>query len=131
MLEPLSVEAIDAVVESAGADSGSSLLSVEIRQLGGAMARTSPGDGVAHLDSAYIMFAVGIAPTPELAAKTKADVERVLAAIEPWDAGRDYVNFRESESTGERLFSAERYARLAAIKADVDPDNVFRSNHEV
>jgi FAD/FMN-containing dehydrogenase len=131
MLEPLSLEAVDAIVESAGADSGSSLLSVEIRQLGGALGRTSPGDGAAYLDSAYMMFAVGIAPTPEAAAKTKADVDRVLEAIEPWDAGRDYVNFRESTSTGERLFSAERYARLAAIKAEVDPDNVFRSNHEV
>jgi FAD/FMN-containing dehydrogenase len=131
MLEPLSLEAVDAIVESAGADSGSSLLSVEVRHLGGALGRTSPGDGAAYLDSAYVMFAVGIAAGPEAAARTQHDVERVIRAIEPWDSGRDYLNFRESESTGERLFSAERYARLAAIKATVDPDNVFRSNHEV
>ena len=131
MLDALSLEAVDAIVESAGAESGSTLLSVEIRRLGGALARRSNDDGAAFLDREFALFAVGIAPTPEISAKTRSDVERVLEAVEPWDSGRDYLNFREARSTGERLFSAETHARLKAIKAAVDPENVIRSNHEL
>jgi FAD/FMN-containing dehydrogenase len=131
LLDGLSIEAVDAIVESAGAESGSTLLSVEVRQLGGALARRAEGDGAGFLGSDFALFAVGIAPTPELGGKTRSDVARVLEAVEPWDSGRDYLNFREDRSTGERLFSAERHARLRAIKDAVDPANVLRSNHEL
>jgi len=131
LLDALSIETVDAIVESVGAESGSTLLSVEVRQLGGALARRAEGDGAAFLDREFALFAVGMAPTAEFGAKTRSDVERVLAAVEPWDSGRDYLNFRENETTGERLFSAGRYARLRAIKAAVDPENRIRSNHEV
>ena len=125
-------ETVRALVEAAGAQSGSSLLSVEFRQLGGALDRAKPGDGAATFaGSEYGVFAVGIAATPEMHAKTEQDVARVLAAIEPWDSGRDYMNFRESRSSGERLFSAERFERLRAVKRRVDPANLIRSNHPV
>jgi FAD/FMN-containing dehydrogenase len=131
MLGELDAAAIEAVVTSAGANSGSTLLSVELRHLGGALGRTAEGDGAALLDSAFAMFAVGIGGTPESAARTHRDVARVLTALGPWDSGRDYSNWRESQQPGERLWSPERYARLRAIKAEVDPDNVFMSHHEV
>jgi FAD/FMN-containing dehydrogenase len=131
MLNELSPEAVDALVQSAGAESGSSLLSVEVRHLGGALARTEEGDGAALLDKAFAMFAVGIAPTPEAAGRTVHDVERVLTALAPWDFGRDYSNWRETRSTGARLFSPETYARLREIKVEVDPDDVIRSHHPV
>jgi hypothetical protein len=66
-----------------------------------------------------------------MAAKTEQDVKRVVSALAPWDSGRDYMNFRETSSTGERLFSAERVARLREIKRRVDPTNLIRSNHPV
>ena len=131
LLDPLSPEAIDAIIESAGAGSGSSLLSVEVRQLGGALARRHDGDGAGLLDTAFAMFAVGIAPTPEAAERTRHDVGRVLEALAPWDSGRDYSNFRETRSTGARLFSEETYARLKEIKQQVDPDDLIRSHHPV
>jgi hypothetical protein len=43
MLGELDAAAIEAVVASAGADSGSTLLSVELRHLGGALGRTAEG----------------------------------------------------------------------------------------
>jgi berberine-like enzyme len=131
MLNELSPEAVDALVQSAGAESGSSLLSVEVRHLGGALARTDEGDGAALLDKPFAMFAVGIAPTPEARRQTVHDVGRVLTALAPWDSGRDYSNWRETRSTGARLFSPETYARLREIKAEVDPDDVIRSHHPV
>ncbi|HEX6788189.1 MAG TPA: FAD-binding oxidoreductase [Gaiellaceae bacterium] len=132
LLDALSIETVDAIVEAAGAESGSTLLSVEVRQLGGALGRRAEGDGAAFLDSEFALFAVGIAPpVPEIVAKTRGDVARVLAAVDPWESGRDYLNFREDRTTGERLFSGETHARLRAIKEAVDPANVIRSNHEV
>jgi hypothetical protein len=120
------------VVASAGAGSGSSLLSVEMRHLGGALARTTPGDGALSLaDTGYAVFAVGVAPTPELAAVSDRDSQRVLDALRPWDAGRDYMNFREKRTSGQRLFSPTVYRRLQQIKAKVDPSDVIRSNHPV
>jgi hypothetical protein len=132
LLGSASADTVAALVEAAGAESGSSLLSVELRQLGGALDRVAPGDGAATFAGCeYGMFAVGIAATPELRASSERDVKRVVAALEPWDSGRDYMNFRESRSTGARLFSTEIHERLRAIKRRVDPLDVIRSNHPV
>jgi FAD/FMN-containing dehydrogenase len=131
LLDELSADAFDAVVASAGAGSGSSRLSIELRHLGGAMARRREGDGAALLDKSFAMFAVCIAPTPEAAKRTKHDIARVLTALAPWDSGRDYSNWRETRQPGERLFSAETYARLRDVKRRVDPDDLIRSHHPV
>ncbi|HEX6663696.1 MAG TPA: FAD-binding oxidoreductase, partial [Gaiellaceae bacterium] len=125
-------EAIDALVEAAGAGSGSPLLSVEVRHLGGALARPAPGAGaLATIDAAFAVFAVGMAPTPERGAAVRAHVELVQTALAEWDAGRDYLNFTERRERGDRLFGAVAHRRLQAVKARVDPDDVFRSNHPI
>jgi FAD/FMN-containing dehydrogenase len=81
-------EAIEAVVAAAGAGSGSPLLSVEVRHLGGALGRMQPGHGaLATIEAEFAMFAVGISMTPEMGAAVRAHIEVVLAALAPWDAG--------------------------------------------
>ena len=125
-------EAIDELVAAAGAGSQSPLLSVEVRHLGGALARIQPGHGaLATIEAGFALFAVGIAMTPEMGAAVRAHVEVVRAAMAPWDAGRDYLNFTERRERGERLFGSTTYRRLQTVKARVDPDDVFRSNHPV
>ena len=125
-------EAIEAVVAAAGAGSGSPLLSVEVRHLGGALGRMQPGHGaLATIEAEFAMFAVGISITPEMGAAVRAHIEVVLAALAPWDAGRDYLNFTERRERGERLFGASTYRRLQTVKAQVDPQDLFRSNHPV
>jgi FAD/FMN-containing dehydrogenase len=125
-------QAVEAIVAAAGAGSGSPLLSVEVRHLGGALGRMQPGHGaLATIDAGFAMFAVGISMTPELGAAMRAHIEVVHAALAPWDAGRDYLNFTERRERGERLFGSKTYRRLQAVKAEVDPDDVFRSNHPV
>ena len=132
MLGDVDAGTIAALVEAAGAESGSSLLSVELRQLGGALDRAAPGDGAATFAGCgFALFAVGIAATPEMHAASERDSRRVIAAVEPWDAGRDYINFRETRSTGGRLFSAAVHERLAEVKRRVDPRDLIRSNHPV
>jgi FAD/FMN-containing dehydrogenase len=132
MLADLPVEAIDRLIEAAGAESESSLLSVEVRHLGGAVAQARPEHGaLASFDAQFVLFAVGMAPTEELKGTVEAHVELVKQALAPWDAGRAYLNFAELPTTGQRLFGAGTYARLRRVKAEYDPQDVIRSNHPV
>jgi FAD/FMN-containing dehydrogenase len=132
LLEDLPEHAIDALVDVAGAESGSPLVSVEVRHLGGAIGRRAPGHGaLATINAGFALFAVGSTPTPELGVAVKAHVEKVRAAMSRWDAGRDYLNFTDRRERGERLFGPVTYRQLQAVKARVDPDDLFRSNHPV
>ena len=124
--------AIDELVRVAGADVQSPLLSIEVRHLGGALGRQAPGAGaLASIDGQFAMFTVGMTPTPELETAVKVHVEIVLAALAPWDSGRMYLNFAEKRRRGEELFGDLTYRRLQTVKAAVDPEDVFRSNHPV
>jgi FAD/FMN-containing dehydrogenase len=132
LLAEFDERAIEALVAVAGAGSGSPLLSVEVRHLGGELARKLPGAGaLATIDAKFAMYAVGMAMTPEMGAAVKANVEIVQAVLAPWDSGRTYLNLTEKRQRGERLFGDAAYRRLQSVKAAVDPDDVFRSNHPV
>jgi hypothetical protein len=132
VLADLNDAAIDVLVQTTGAGARSPLLSVELRHAGGALARKAPGGGaVSAIDGRFLMYAVGMAPTPEAGAAVKAHVELVQSGLAPWDAGRSFSNFATKRERGERLFGDITYRRLQAVKAAVDPDDVFRSNHPV
>jgi len=127
MLAEVDAELVDTLVDLTV---GSPLLSVELRHLGGAVARPRPEHGaVSHFDAPFIMYAVGIAPTPE----AKEIVEGVTAvlrdALAPWEADHTYLNFAETRRGGTSLFGGDAHARLRRIKAEVDPQDVIRSNH--
>lgn len=131
-LSDLNDAAIDALIQTAGAGSSSPLLSVELRHAGGALASKAPAGGaVSSIEGRFLMFAVGMAPTPEAGAAVKAHVELVQNALAPWDSGRTFSNFATKRERGERLFGDVTYRRLQTVKAAVDPGDVFRSNHPV
>jgi FAD/FMN-containing dehydrogenase len=132
MLDRLSARAIDRLVAVAGAGSGSPLLSVEVRHIGGALRRTAPEHGaLGSLDADYILYAVGIAPGPDAAATVSRHVEAVRLAVAPWAATQMYLNFADTPRPASTLWSAEAHARLRRIKAAVDPADVIRSNHPI
>src|SRR3954447_3616165 len=59
-------EAIRALVAAAGPGSGSPFISVELRQLGGALGRPTPYAGaLSHIEGQFLLFSVGLAFTPE------------------------------------------------------------------
>jgi hypothetical protein len=61
---------VDAFVRTAGTDVAFPLLSAELRDLGGKPARRRPGSGaLACLGASYALYAVGMAPVPELHAR--------------------------------------------------------------
>jgi UDP-N-acetylenolpyruvoylglucosamine reductase len=127
MLADVDADLVDTLVDLTV---GSPLLSVEIRHLGGAVARPRPEHGaVSHFEAPFLMYAVGIAPTPE----AKEIVEGVTAvlrdALAPWEADHTYLNFAETRRGGASLFGGDAHARLLRVKAEVDPQDVIRSNH--
>jgi FAD/FMN-containing dehydrogenase len=126
-LDRVTDEAIDAIVEGVV---GKPVLSLEVRHYGGAVARPRPEHGaVSAFAAPYIMFAVGIAPTPEAKAAVHATVAGLMSALEPWQADHTYLNFAESRRDPRTLWPETVHARLKRIKATVDPEDLFRSNH--
>lgn len=132
LLGELPPQAIDALVEAAGLGSGSPLISVEIRQLGGAVARRPAGAGaLGAIDAPFLEFAVGAAPTPEAAAAVGGALERVHAALAPYEAPKRFLSFQDEACAAEALFDGETLARLRAIKRRVDPAGTIRANHDL
>ena len=136
MLRELSPEAIAALVEVAGAGSGSPLIMLEIRQLGGALART-PGalNTMGRGEAGFIMNGVGATFTPEMAEGVKAHLARVAEATRPYQTGDTYVNFMElGGASADRVRAAyppEDWERLVSLKDRYDPKNVFRFNRNI
>ena len=132
LLASLPAEAVDALVEAAGADTAFPVLSVEVRHLGGALGEARPEHGaLAALDAEFAVFAVGIAPTPELGAAVAAEIEAIARALAPWAAPHAFVNFAETSREAHTFWPSEAYARLRRIKAQVDPEDRIRANHPI
>jgi hypothetical protein len=133
LLKGLSAGAIDDFVDSAAGEAGSALISAEIRHLGGALGRPAPEHGaLAAIESPYIMFAVGMAPTPEAAAVVNGQVDGVKEALAPWRGTHDYLNFIERKVGSRSLYPNEiTYRRLQAVKAVYDPQDIIQSNHPI
>lgn len=57
----------------------------------------------------------------------------VRAAMKPWSTGDVYLNFIGDEGADRVVagLGQANYARLARVKAQWDPDNVFRLNHNI
>jgi FAD/FMN-containing dehydrogenase len=128
MLDALPAEAVDAFVDL-GAP-GTPLLMVELRHLGGALAR--PGTGaLGSFDGAYLMFAAGVPFDPAMVPALEAHLALAEAAMTPYGSGRNYLNFCEGPTDPASFYGADAYARLRRVKADVDPQDLFRGNHRI
>ena len=128
--EELPAEAIDELLAVAGPETRSTLLSVELRQLGGAVARRAEHHGALDaIDAGFAMFAVGMTPTPEIGMAVAADLGKVKDTLVRYDAGREYLNFAEHSTDPDRLVGDHAYERLCRVRARYDRNELFRSNH--
>jgi FAD/FMN-containing dehydrogenase len=132
LLSQLPAEAVDALVGIAGAGSGSPLLSVEVRHVGGALAKASPSNGaLPSVDAGFALYAVGMAMDAEMKAAVQAHAAKVQDALAAWSAGRSFMNFTERRADPGEFFDAATYERLRRVKAEYDPDAVIRANHPI
>jgi hypothetical protein len=127
-LDTFPAEAVEAVV----ATGTPPLLSLEVRQLGGALAEPSSSHGaVGSIEAGWAMYAVGMALTPEMGAAVGEAVDRVRTALAPWESGRSYLNFAERQGDPARLYTPETYRRLRRVRAAYDPGELFLANHPI
>jgi UDP-N-acetylenolpyruvoylglucosamine reductase len=132
LVEELPAAAIEAIVKLAGPGSGSPLLLLELRQLGGAVGRIAPGHGaLPRLEGQFVLFMLGMAMTPEMAAAAVEHAEGVKETLQPFLGTGHYLNFAEYKVDPAASYGAFTYRRLRVTKRRVDPDNVIRANHEI
>ena len=124
--------AIDALVDAAGAGAAPELVSVEVRHLGGELARPRPGNGaLAAIDAEYALYAAGATPAPERVAPVRARIDAIRDALAPWAGRQLCLNFAERRQASAPFWTEEAYRRLRRVKAAADPRDLIRSNHPV
>jgi FAD/FMN-containing dehydrogenase len=132
MVRDLPAEALDALLNVARPAAGSQLAIVELRHLEGEVTRGRPQDGaVTSISAKHALYAGGFAPSPEIRAFSKSQIEAVQHALAPWATRYLNPNFAETKHAAESLWTEQTYQRLRRIKATVDPDDVIRSNHPI
>ena len=128
LLDAVTPGTIDAMVE---AFVGSPLLHVEVRQLGGAAACSSPDHGLLDaIEQPYVLFTFGLAPDQDAYAAVDHHVRQLLTGVGPWDSGRRYLNFAESRMDPRSIYG-DGLDRLRRIRSTVDPTGLFVPNHPV
>jgi hypothetical protein len=131
LVDELPAKGLDDLLAVTGPGSGSPLVSMELRHLGGALGRTAPHHGaIASLPGTYAMFAVGSAHDAAAGHAVRERAGLVVETLRPYEAGH-YSNFSEESGNAGRFFGGDTWDRLRAVKTDVDPDNVFRANHAI
>jgi hypothetical protein len=131
LLSDLPSAGLDDLLAAAGPGSGSPLVMVELRQMGGALGRRSPGAGArATLPGTLGMFALGVPEDEASAATARAYLESIDRALLPYRVG-DYPNFVEEPAEASAFFDADTWARLRQVKALYDPSDLFKGNHHI
>jgi FAD/FMN-containing dehydrogenase len=134
-LRELTGDAVDAIVANAGSDSGSPLINVELRHLGGALSRTAePPNAVAGRTAAFHLFTVGVGG-PAQAAALYQNEDKLMSSLEPWlatESAPNYFSVRDARAGRIRgAYDPATYERLTTIKRAWDPENMFRINHNI
>jgi FAD/FMN-containing dehydrogenase len=126
-------ELIDALCDSF-AQVTSPLSSIVIEQFGGAVARV-PRDATAfdHRDAAYNIAIIGRWPDPMMADAAVAWTRSTWDATTAYALGVyvNYVGLGESDDRVRAAYGDAKYARLAKLKAQYDPNNRFRFNQNI
>ena len=128
-LGALPAEAVDALLAVAGPAVVSPLAMVEVRLLGGALARAPRvPNAVAGRDAAFSVFTVGVVAAVPVEVVAAAGAE-VVDAVRPWARG-GLINFLGQAGPDRvgQLWGAADRARLLAIRERVDPAGLFTTN---
>jgi FAD/FMN-containing dehydrogenase len=133
-LREVSSDAIDSLLRIAG-DRASGIFLVELRHMGGALARQPEGSMPFGFRSPWFISALAAAPTPDALQEGKRSIGTLMQALMPIQTGERLINGLDAGNTGPHLtraaYSAENYQKLAALKGKYDPANVFRFNHNI
>lgn len=133
-LTGLDTPVIDEIVSRLGARP-SEMTFASVWKFGGAVRRIAP-DATAFGDRSmpYMLSIDSIWSRPEDDAANITWTRRFWSAMRPHSNGRLYLNFPghgEDEDLVRSAFGKDAYARLAAVKKQYDPTNLFRLNQNI
>ncbi|MCX6502971.1 MAG: FAD-dependent oxidoreductase [Microbacterium sp.] len=129
VLSELTPDALEAFLDAALAPSSTSLLSIELRHLGGMLTPGRTGGGaVASIDGAGLVYSVGIVPFPEAQGPVRSAAAAVIERLAPYAADAVVKNFTDTPEAATALYGAA-VERLRAVVAAWDPERVIRTGH--
>jgi FAD/FMN-containing dehydrogenase len=129
-MRALSDASIDALVKRTFVGGGPApLLFAEVRHTGhGATASRSHAMAASETDAIAVAQLLGVTPTPAAFESVRVVLDAVMQAMEPDLTGRHYLNYMEGDErrdSVEQAIGSDAARRLAQIKAQVDPDDIF------
>jgi FAD/FMN-containing dehydrogenase len=101
---------------------------------GGAIAEPAGRWPIANRDATWCVHPLGMWEDPADDARAIAWAQAVRADLAPYAAGGTYLNYTADEGRDRTIAGyggGEHYRRLSAVKAEYDPDEVFRSHHGI
>jgi FAD/FMN-containing dehydrogenase len=129
----LSDDAVDALVDGY-LPVPSPMCAVAIEHLGGAIGRSTPdATAFSHRHAQHSFLAVGAAAEAPAPNALHAWAQRVADSAAPFLEEGVYVNYLAGDEGERRVRAAygAHYKRLAAIKRQYDPSNLFRMNQNI
>jgi hypothetical protein len=121
LLRELPPGAVDSLLDLAGPGTGSPLTVLELRHLGGAVARPGPHpSAVCHRDAAFALTCIG-AGVPPVADAVATRARTLLSALSPWSTGFTLPNF----GGGPLGYDAPTLERLRSLVSTHDPAGVL------
>jgi FAD/FMN-containing dehydrogenase len=124
-------QAIQILVDSI-ASAPSPLCQMIVEQFGGAVTLL-PGDATAfdHRAARYNVMILGLSTDPAHDAANARWARSVWQAMQPFATGGAYVNYLDADDDVHTAYRGAKYERLAALKRQYDPENLFRLNQNI
>ena len=132
LLDDVTPEGIDALIDTIGPGSDAAITMVQLRHLGGALARESASAGArATLPGTICLFSLGLVLDEDMGRATDTTLSAINAAVAPYRTGY-YPNFVEEPGKDvSAFFDPSTWQRLREIKSLYDPADLFKANHPI
>lgn len=133
LLRELPAEAVDAILALAGPASGSPQILVELRLLGGSLAREPQHrSAFCHRDALYSLSVIGLG-APECRQQTAEHAAALTGSVTAWSTGGQMPNFAPSCDPGRpvRVYNEDTLHWLAALADRYDPARVLATGQVI
>lgn len=105
---------------------------VHLHQMGGAVGRVGRmSTAVPNRSARYLLTLIASWDTPDQAPDCRHWLENTRKTVLAYSVGGPHVGLHSEDASSVETYGAERYLRLAALKRQYDPDNVFAVNQNV